>query len=471
MLNYPQMEVYVNFPLLNRSKDTKIDKGVCQIILMRMDRFDVAVIGGGPGGYVCAIRLAQLGKNVVVIEKDRLGGVCLNHGCIPTKTLITATETLAKVEQLNRIGIKITAAGIDIEKLKRFKDQVVTRLVKGIEFLFKKHGIELVKGNARLEDNTKVAVGGKEIIADRIIIATGTIPYELPPLPYDHQRILSSADLLELARIPKRLLIVGAGAVGLEIGTIYRNLGSQVTIVEMQATILPGCDSEMVSMLKKAIERSGIEIILKTRIEDFKEVDRFDAVLVAVGREPTLPETDLEFGSDKKGFVKVDNRLHTKLQNIYAIGDITGPPLLAHRASHQGIMVAELINGKQEYVLGPIPACVFTHPEYAWVGATEGDIKDAIIGRFPIVASGRAVSMGERDGSCKVIIDPETHQIRGAQIIGPMASELIGSMTVAIKYGIKAEEFEETVHPHPTMSEILPEALAETFDRSIHVSK
>jgi len=433
-----------------------------------MERYDLAIIGGGPAGYVSAIRAAQLGMRVVVVEKGRLGGLCLNRGCIPTKALIHATDPLRRIGDLNRIGIRINRNTIDISRLKDFKDRVVKRLVSGIEFLFRKHRIRLINQIAALDGAEKIKAGPEEIISDKIAIATGTSALEIPEIPFDHKTILSSDDLLDLCLIPKRLLVIGAGAVGLEMASIYHNLGSEVVIYEMMDQILPGCDPEMATLLKKAVERNGISIELKRRVENQRDIEGFDAVLVAVGREPEIPE-GTEVARDDRGFIKVDQCYQTDIKGIFAIGDVTGPPLLAHRASHQGKRLATHLCRGGFFEPGPIPAAVFTHPEYAWVGVNEGEVDGALIGRFPLTASGRAVAMGETDGLCKVIINSRDHRIIGGHILGPFASELIGILGLAIRSRIKLEELEETIQVHPTMAEMIPEALANALHRAIHI--
>ncbi len=424
--------------------------------------YDLVIIGGGPAGYVGAIRAAQLGMRVAVIERDRLGGVCLNRGCIPTKTLLTTTEILT----FRRSGITLST-GVDLAKLRKRKDEIVTRLVKGIEYLFRKHRIDLIPGEGELIEPNLVKVGGREIVTSRVVVATGTRPLALPHLEFDHRSILTSNDLLDLPFIPDRLLVIGAGAVGLELATIYHRLGSRVTVVEMMDQLLPGTDPEMASLLKRILERSGLEIILNKRISEPSDIEGFDAVLVAIGRSPVLPKSRFEIDLTPNGFVKTGPGFQTNIAGIYAIGDVTGPPLLAHRASHQGMALAQSLAGG-EYKLGPVPGCVFTAPEYAWIGKNESELSNPLVGKFPLRASGRAGSMEAMEGLCKVIIDPVSEQVVGAHIISPHASELIGLFSLAIRSGLKATELEHTIFPHPTLSETIPEAVAAAFKRSIH---
>jgi dihydrolipoamide dehydrogenase len=460
-----------------------------------MKRYQVIVIGAGPGGYPCAIRLGQLKKKVLVIESKLLGGLCLNWGCIPTKALSFAAELVDNFEKAKRMGFDITINSCDLNKLRSWKETVVKRLRTGIEYLFKANGVDWKIGTARITGEHTVEVeheGGKEIFeADSIVIATGTEVVSLPGLDFDHKYIIDTDDALEIAEIPEKLLVVGAGASGLEMATIYSRLGSKVSVVEIMDQILPGMESELCENLQKIIKKSGIELHLKSQVDghelkqDRLEVsiktgeqvykDTFDRMLVSVGRRPSDSAFEgLGIDLDEKGYVKADDCMRTSINNVYAIGDIIGPPLLAHKATKQGVVVAEIIAGKrkagEKYA---IPSCVFTIPPLSSVGLTEAQAiamgHQVEVGRFPYRASGKAVSMGETEGLVKIIGD-QNGALLGIHILGYESPNLIGEAVLALDSGLTVADIAETIHPHPTLTELMQEAAENFLNKAIHVA-
>jgi len=447
---------------------------------------EVLIIGAGPGGYVAGIRLGQLGKRVLVVDKDRIGGVCLNRGCIPTKALLSAMELKTRAERGGRMGISVDNLRVDIPALEQWKNSIVDRLVKGVESLFKRNGVEFIKTEARFIDERRVRVGDETLEPENIIIATGSHPLPLPGVEFDHKEIIDSDDALNISDIPKDLLIVGAGAVGLEFATIYSRLGSRVTVVEMMDQILPGMDSEVAQTLLKILKHQGIEVILNAKVREIKreplrvviedrgEVET-DRVLIAIGRRPCTQDfRELGVELDASGFVRVDEFRQTSVKGIYGVGDITGPPLLAHKAMREGIVAAERIAGTPSaYNSKAIPLSVFTDPELASVGLSEDEAKemgyDTLVGRFPLIASGRALTLGYSQGMAKVVADKKTDKILGVHILAPEASSLISAGVVGVERGIKVKDFASLVQPHPTMSEILLEACENLHKKAIHI--
>ncbi len=459
-----------------------------------MDKYDAIIIGAGPGGYPCAIRFGQLKKRVLVIETKYLGGLCLNWGCIPTKALSYAAEMTDNFRKARRIGFKIDVQGFDINVMRNWKDGIVKRLRAGIEFLFKTHNIEWKNGLGRVisEHQVEVEIDGtrESIEAEYIVLATGTEVIALPGLEFDGQYIINTDDALEIKEIPERLLVIGAGASGLEMGTIYERLGSKVTVVEIMEQILPGMETELCEHLHKILKKSGInilvnsqvtgyeirdnrlEVAIKTSGGDMKEV--FDKILVTVGRRPSDSAfKDLGIETDKNGYIITDNKLRTNKKNVFAIGDIIGAPLLAHKATKQGIAVAEIICSLKE-TLKPsiIPSCVFTIPPLSSVGLTE---KEAIaqghkvkIGRFPYRASGKALSMGETEGLVKIIGD-ENGKLLGIHVLGAESSSLIGECIIAVDKEMSVAELTRSIHPHPTLTEIIQEAAENFYKKAIHI--
>lgn len=455
---------------------------------------EVAVIGAGPGGYVAAIRLAQLGKNVVLIDKDKLGGICLNYGCIPSKAMIYAAEFLDKIKKSENMGISVEKVTMDFNKMQDWKDSIISNLNKGIESLCKSNKIKVVRGEAYFEGSNKLKVtNGKNvdyIEFEKAIIAVGSKPVELPGFKFDGKKIISSTEALYLDKIPKNLAVIGGGYIGLELGTVYAKLGSKVNVIEMEGQILPGFDKEIANVLQRNLEKLEVKIYLNSKAIKFengkvtiesKDKDNLaidaDNALVAVGRIPVTNNIGLENTKvklDDKGFIKVDKNLRTNDENIYAIGDVSTGPMLAHKASSQGKFVAEAIVGnKGSYENIVVPAVIFTDPEIATVGMDEKEAKDKgikiKIGKFPFMVSSRAMTRNATEGFVKVIADEKSNKILGVQIVGSEASDLISEAALAIKMNATLDDLALTIHPHPTLSESLMEAAEATMGKAIHI--
>ncbi len=454
---------------------------------------EVIVIGAGPGGYVAAIRLAQLGKKVVLVDEDKLGGVCLNYGCIPSKAMIYASTIFNKIKKPSNMGINVDKVTMDFKKMIDWKDSVVTKLNKGVEFLCKKNNIKIVKGTAFFESSNRIKItNGKDISYidfEKAIIAVVSKPIELGNFKFDGKKIISSREALDLEEIPKNLIVIGGGYIGLELGTVYAKLGSKVSIIEMMDQLLAGFDKNIVDILQKNFEELNVDIYLNSKADKIennkviinsKEKGKIsleaDKVLVAVGRKPNTNNIGLEntrIKIDNKGFIKVDNNLRTNDENIYDIGDISIGPMLAHKASRQGKIVAEIIAGnKDSYENVVVPAVVFTDPEIAVVGLTEKEAKDKGVkiktGKFPFSALGRSATRNETQGFVKIIAD-EKDKILGVQIVGSEASDLISEAALAIKLTAKLEDLASTIHPHPTLSESLMEAAEATMGKAVNI--
>jgi len=458
------------------------------------DKYDVVIIGAGPGGYPCAIRLAQLKKKVLVVEERFLGGLCLNWGCIPTKALSFAAEMVDNFKKAKKIGFKVEASGLDLNQMRDWKDGVVKKLRGGIEYLFKNNGVEWKQGKARIVSEHKVEItkdDNEEFLdTENIVIATGTEVTALPGLNFDSRYIINTDDALELKEIPENLLVIGAGASGLEMATIYKRLGSNIKIVEIMPQILPGMETEICEQLTKILQKTGIEVFLNSQVacyeikdgrlevtikgQDSEIKEIFDKILVTVGRRPfDYAFADLGIETDPKKYIKVDGTLKTNIKNIYAIGDVVGLPLLAHKATKQGIIVAEIISGLKTYVEShKIPSCVFTIPPFSSVGLTE---KEAIengykvkIGRFPYRASGKALSMEEMEGMVKIVGD-EDGRLLGMHILGAESSNLIGEGILGIDKKISVDDLAEIIHPHPTLTEIIGEAAENFYKKAINI--
>ncbi len=458
-------------------------------------KFDAIVIGAGSAGYVAAIRLAQLKKSVLVIEKDKIGGTCLHYGCIPTKALISATEAMHAPKRFSRAGITVENISVDMGKLKSWKESVSAKLAKGIETLFKGNGVKFVMGDAFVRAPGEVVVDGEVYTAENIIVATGSEPLPIPGIEFDGENILTSKELLDLKLDPSslNLAIVGGGVIGLEIGMTYARLGSNVTIVEMMDQVLPGIDKDIASLMLRFLKRMKIKVFTGTRVEAIdagdgkvtliarqgeKEVKvEADKVMVAIGRRPRSKGFGLEelgVKTDRRGFITTDDRFMTSVDRIYAIGDVASMPLLAHKAHKEGIMVAEIVAGVREKKDTPIiPAAIFTDPEIATAGLTESEAKekgiDVRTGKFPFGANGRALSMGYLEGFTKIVAEAGSGRVLGVHIIGPDASNLIGEAVIAIQNGLTVEELGSTVHPHPTLSETLMEAAEAVDGKAIHI--
>lgn len=460
----------------------------------------VVVLGGGPGGYAAAFAAADLGLQVTLIDTEaNPGGTCLYRGCIPSKALLNVAKLLSDVRQASSWGITFGEPKIDVDKLRAWKDGVVTRLTNGTGMLTKQRKIEYVQGRGKLLSNRRVQVelaegGLREIDFEYAILATGSRAVQLPGLDYESSRIMLAKDALNLPDIPERLLVIGGGYIGLELGSVYAALGSKVTVAEMMPTLLPDADRDLVSVLSRSLSKSFEAILLKTKVTEVtvegekvrvrfegEGIDQpeqvFDRVLVAVGRRPNTENIGLEntkIQVDERGFIPTDVQRRTAEPNIFAIGDITHGPMLAHKASHEGRVAAEVIAGKNSaFEPKVIPAVVFTDPELAWCGLTEAKAKeegrDVKVVRFPWGASGRALTLDRVDGVTKLIVDSETEQILGAGIVGPGAGELIGEAILAIEMAAVPADLEWSIHPHPTLSETIMEAAQGVFGQSTHV--
>ncbi len=435
----------------------------------------VAVLGSGPGGYTAAFRAADLGLSVALIERDdTLGGVCLNVGCIPSKALLHVARVLAEAEELGEAGVTFERPSVDIDKVRAWKESVVGRLTGGLEGLAKQRKVQVVRGEGRFTGPNTIAAGDTVVAFEHCIIAAGSEAAWLPFLP-DDERIVDSTGALEVPGIPERLLVIGGGIIGLEMATVYDALGSRVTVVELLDQLIPGCDADLVKVLHKRIEGRYEAIHLGTSVEAVEatagglkvtfggSTEVFDRVLVAVGRRPNGPRIGAEAAGvqvDERGFVPVDAQMRTNVAHIYAIGDIAREPLLAHKATHEGVVAAEVIAGENvRWDARSIPSVAYTDPEVAWTGLTETDAKATGVeyetASFPWAASGRALSMGRSDGLTKLVLEPETHRILGAGIVGINAGELLAEVVLAIEAGADAEDVALTIHAHPTLSETL----------------
>ncbi len=464
---------------------------------MKRERFDLGIIGAGPGGYVAAIRAAQLGMSVALIEKDRVGGTCMNRGCIPTKHLLHETQRFSDVSRNPFLSGPVSEVGCDWPAVQAEKRKRVECLVSGIEFLLKKNGVTVMQGAGSLRKENEIEVewdGETSVLeAGRIILANGSRPAVLPFLQPDGDRIMTSREALELEDIPSRLLVVGAGAIGLELGTIFRRLGSEVTVLEILPQILPGADLSLARRLQRILKNQGLDIRLRMQIQGvdrkegggltlsgtcLKDGKAFaltgDRVLLATGRKSE--SGGCEHGAlqwDETGCLKVSDSWETDVPGVLAIGDLTGGKLLAHKASHEAILAVENLAGakhaRSDLV---VPMAVFTDPEFASVGLTEAEARERLgdgikVGTFSLQANGRALTLGEQEGTVKVIADHE-ERVWGAHILAPHASELITEMTLAVSRGLKLSEVADTIHIHPTLSEAVMEAVLHGNGRAIH---
>ncbi|GAA5334194.1 dihydrolipoyl dehydrogenase [Thermus hydrothermalis] len=458
-----------------------------------MKTYDLIVIGTGPGGYHAAIRGAQLGLKVLAVEAAEVGGVCLNVGCIPTKALLHAAETLHHLKVGEGFGLK-AAPELDLKKLGSWRESVVKKLTGGVAGLLKGNKVELVRGFARLVGPKEVEVNGERYGAKSLILATGSEPASLPGFPFGEDVWDSTRALRVEEGIPGRLLVIGGGAVGLELGQVYHRLGSQVTLIEYMPEILPAGDPETAALLRRALEKEGLKVRTGTKALGYeKKKDGLhvllepaqggqqeevvvDKILVAVGRKPRTEGLGLERAGvalDAKGFVRVNARMETSVPGVYAIGDVARPPLLAHKAMKEGIVAAENAAGKDAAFDYQIPSVVYTSPEWAGVGLTEEEAKRAgykvRVGRFPLSASGRALTLGTTEGLIKVVGDEETDLLLGVFIVGPQAGELIAEATLALEMAATVSDLALTVHAHPTLSEGLMEAAEAFHKQAIHI--
>lgn len=462
-------------------------------------RFDIIVVGSGPGGYIAAIRASQLGLNVACIEAEKLGGVCLNIGCIPTKALLTSAALVNELKSAEKHGITATDIAVDLGPAQERSRGVAGQLSKGIAGLFKKNKITHVPGYGRLLGGGRVEVdndGDKTTLeGDHIIVATGSRPRNLPTLQIDEDRIWSSTGALMQSKAPESLLIVGAGAIGMEFADVYDAYGTKVTIVEALDRILPLEDAEVSKFMERTFKKRGMDIHTGARFESadiqddgvqvtFKnskgEVQelKVDAVLSAVGRVPNSEDVGLDAAgvkTDDRGFITVDAEMRTNVDGVYAVGDVAGRQLLAHKGMHEGVVCVEHIAGEGHHTIdyGNVPNCTYCHPEVASVGMTEEQAKEAgydiQVGKFPWVGIGRAVASGHTDGFIKVIRDTEYSEILGAHIVGPHATELIGEFVVGRHLESTVEEMERAMHPHPTLSEGVGEGALSALGRAMHI--
>ena len=461
------------------------------------DSFDVIVIGSGPGGYVCAIRAAQLGLKVACVEKRAtLGGTCLNVGCIPSKALLQSSEEFHKaVHALKDHGVMVDGVRLDLVRMQARKAEVVAANTKGVEFLFRKNKVTWLKGTGRIAAPGSVDVDGTLYAAKNIIIATGSESVNLPGVTVDEKQIVSSTGALELETVPGHLVVVGGGVIGLELGSVWKRLGAEVTVVEFLDRIVPGMDTEIATAFQRILQKQGIRFRLGTKVtgataaaggvsltvEPVKggpaETLQADIVLVAIGRRPFTDGLGLEavgVALDERKRVKTDSHYATNVSGIYAIGDVIAGPMLAHKAEDEGVALAEILAGQAGHVnYGAIPGVVYTWPEVASVGQTEEELKAAgvaySVGKFPFTANGRARAMGDLDGFVKILADKTTDRLLGAHVIGPDAGTLIAELTTAIEFGASAEDVARICHAHPTLSEAVKEAALAVAGRALHI--
>jgi dihydrolipoamide dehydrogenase len=461
------------------------------------ETYDVVVIGSGPGGYVAAIRAAQLGMKVACVEKrGSLGGTCLNVGCIPSKALLQSSEKFAEAgHALAAHGIKVEGVGLDLKTMLARKDKVVGENTRGVEYLFKKNKVAWLKGAARLTSADTIEVGGDSIKAKAIVIATGSDIMTLPGVEIDETRIVSSTGALELSEVPKRFVVIGGGYIGLEMGSVWRRLGAEVTVVEFLDRITPGMDAEIAKSLQRVLQKQGFAFKLGTKVVGAKPGNKgitlalepaqggareeltADVVLVAVGRRPYTDGLGLDAAGvalDEKKRVKVDVQFRTNVAGIYAIGDVIAGPMLAHKAEDEGSAVAEIIAGQKPHIdYDAIPAVIYTQPEVASVGKSEEDLTAAgiayAVGKFPFTANGRARCNGDTEGFVKILADAKTDRVLGAHVIGADAGTMVAELALAMEYGASSEDIARTCHAHPTLPEAVKEAALAVAKRAVHI--
>lgn len=460
---------------------------------------DVAVVGGGPGGYVCGIRAAQLGLNTVVVEADKLGGECLNYGCIPSKSLITVARLFDKVKEAESYGLRVSGASVDFAQMQKWKSEVVSKLVSGVEGLLRGNHATVMFGEAQVTGKGRLSVvtakGTEEVSCRNLVIATGTRSSSLPGLEFDGDLIIGSKEGLELKGAPGRLLVVGGGAIGLEFASMFQNLGSQITIVEIMDQLLPGSDPDVVRVVHRKLEGRGARVYLKSSVSkvtkkgseaeveadtpDGKVTIAVDKILVSVGRKPRTEKMNLKsigVKTDPRGYVLTNEKMQTNVEGVYAIGDVRGPPLLAHKASKEGVVAAECIAGLPSAAdWKVVPDAIFCDPEVASAGMTEARAVEAGYkvkrSRFQFAALGRALAAGEPEGFVKVVSNEADGLVLGVQIVGPEASNLISEIALAIEMGATVEDISLTVHPHPTLPEAIMEAAESAAGHPIHQLK
>ena len=463
------------------------------------DKFQAVVIGGGPGGYVCAIRLAQLGLKTACVEsRGSLGGTCLNIGCIPSKSLLNLSDEFHKVKHLSNKGIEIGDVKLNLSKMMKSKDKAVTVLTKGVEFLLKKNKVTYFKGTGSFKSKNEISIKdnqNKETIieTDKTIIATGSLPVSLPGIEFDEKIIVSSTGALKFEKVPKKMVVVGGGYIGLEMGSVWSRLGAEVHVVEFLDHITPGMDKEISSEFMKILKKQGIIFHMQHKVEKIKKNESgaiisttdkdgnkkdfdCDVVLISVGRKPNTNGLNLEkvnISLDNKNRIKVDKNFKTNLDNVFAIGDVIAGPMLAHKAEDEGVAVAENIAGQSGHVnYDTIPGVVYTTPEVASIGKTEEQLKELDIkykiGKFSFMANSRAKAIDDAEGFVKILADEKTDKVLGAHLIGPHAGELIAEIGVAMEFGASAEDIARTCHAHPTFSEAVKEAALSVDKRAIH---
>jgi dihydrolipoamide dehydrogenase len=457
----------------------------------------VVVIGAGPAGYVCAIRLAQLGQSVMVVEKEFLGGTCLNVGCIPSKALIAAGALFHRIGEASAMGITAENVKIDVQKLVTWKAGIVGKLTGGVGGLLKNHKVAVVMGAATFVDKKRLLVktkeGDKTLEADEFVIATGSVPISIPGFSFDEDKVWSSTGALAPKKIPEHLVVIGAGYIGLELGMMFRKLGSKVTVLEATPGALPGQEKDCVKAIERSIQKMGIDLKTETFAQGFeaaggKSTVRIkgkagestivcDQILSTVGRRPFSDGLGLDkigLQTDPKGFLKVDKQMRTSVPNVYAIGDIAGQPMLAHKGSREGLVAAAVIAGqKEEYDARCVPAVIFTSPEVASVGLTEEQAKEkgisTKVGSFPFAASGRAMSLMETDGFVKIVADAKSDEVLGVHMVGPEVTELVAEAALAIEMGATSEDLARTIHAHPTLPEAVMEAAEAVHGMAVHI--
>jgi dihydrolipoamide dehydrogenase len=463
------------------------------------EKFQVVVIGGGPGGYVCAIRLAQLGLKTACIEsRGSLGGTCLNVGCIPSKSLLNLSEEFHKVKNLSNKGIEIGDVKLNLPKMMKSKDKAVDTLTKGVEFLLKKNKVTYFKGLGSFKSNDEILIKDNQnkeisIMSEKTVIATGSVPVSLPGIEIDEKVIISSTGAIKLERVPKKMVVIGGGYIGLEMGSVWSRLGSEVQVVEFLDHITPGMDKEISTEFMKILKKQGIKFSMQNKVETIKKtksgavvstIDKdgkkndfeCDVALISVGRKPNTNGLNLEalgIELDERERIKTDKSFKTNIENIFAIGDVISGPMLAHKAEDEGIAVAENIAGQSGHVnYDTIPGVIYTTPEVASIGKTEEQLKELNkkykIGKFSFMANSRAKAIDDAEGFVKILADETTDKVLGAHIIGPHAGELIAEIGVAMEFGASSEDIARTCHAHPTFSEAVKEAALSVDKRAIH---
>jgi dihydrolipoamide dehydrogenase len=457
----------------------------------------VVVIGAGPAGYVCAIRLAQLGQQVTVVEKQFIGGTCLNVGCIPSKALIAAGVLVDRIGRASVMGITAGEVKVDVEQLVAWKAGIVGKLTSGVSGLLTSHGVEVVMGTARIAGKGRVVVeteeGEQELTCDDIVIATGSAPIEIPGFAFDEELVWSSTGALAPNRVPAHLVVIGGGYIGLELGMMYRKLGSRVTVLEATAGALPGQDRECVKVIERSLKKMKIELLTETMAKGFESRDgqshvrvqgkqgestiECDQIVSTVGRRPYSEGLGLDsvgLKTGEQGFLQVDAQMRTAVEGIYAIGDIAGQPMLAHKGSKEGLVAAGVIAGRNEaYDARCVPAVIFTSPEMASVGLLESECEargiEYVTGKFPFGASGRAMSLLETEGFIKVVADAGTDEVLGVHMVGPEVTELVAEAALAIEMGATTEDVARTIHAHPTLPEVMMEAAEAVHGMAVHI--